>query len=354
VGAPYDGGVMTSQSHDFRLNRPGVLIAALPAVLGFVPEKSLVLVTVDRGEMGCVMRVDLSEELTGSVEHFADVAATAKPDSAIAVVVDDEGASCRMCNDEYRHLAATLSETLGERGIELLAAHVVDRVAAGGRWHCADGCGQAGTVEDPSASPMAVAAVLDGRRLYARRAELQEVIAVADPVRSAALAAAIGNVDVDRSDADARCDVETAIAAATRVADGQPLSDDTAARLACALTDPLVRDTLYALAVGEYSGQAESLWSELARKLPEPWRVEALVLLAFSAYARGDGPLAGVSLDAALRCDATHRMAGMLDTALQSGMRPEQIRELATTGYRLADRLGVALPPRRAFGRRAG
>jgi Domain of unknown function (DUF4192) len=345
---------MTSQSPDFRLNRPGVLIAALPAVLGFVPEKSLVLVTVDRGEMGCVMRVDLSDELTGSIEHFADVAATAKPDSAIAVVVDDEGASCRMCNDEYRQLAATLSETLAERGIELLAVHVVDRVAAGGRWHCADGCGRAGTVEDPSASPMAVAAVLDGRRLYGRRAELQEVIAVADPVRSAALAAAIGNVDADRSDADVRCDVETAIAAAARVADGQLLPDDTAARLACALTDPLVRDTLYALAVGEYSGQAESLWAELSRTLPEPWRAEALVLLAFSAYARGDGPLAGVSLDAALRCDATHRMAGMLDTALQSGMRPEQIRELATTGYRLADRLGVALPPRRAFGRRAG
>jgi hypothetical protein len=47
-------------------------------------------------------------------------------------------------------------------------------------------------------------------------------------------------------------------------------------------------------------------------------------------------------------------MAGMLDTALLSGMRPEQIRELAVTGYRLAARLGVALPPKRAFGRRAG
>ncbi len=119
------------------------------------------------------------------------------------------------------------------------------------------------------------------------------------------------------------------------------LGDDILARLARALTDTRVRDTLYALAVGENAGQAEALWAELSRTLPEPWRVEALVLLAFSAYARGDGPLAGVSLDAALRCDATHRMAGMLDTALQSGMRPEQIRELATTGYRLADRLGV-------------
>lgn len=93
---------------------------------------------------------------------------------------------------------------------------------------------------------------------------------------------------------------------------------------------------------------------ELARSLPDPWRVEALVLLAFSAYARGDGPLAGISLDQALRGDPMHRMAGMLDQALQSGMRPEQIRELAKTGYRLARQLGVRLPPRRLYGRRAG
>jgi len=47
-------------------------------------------------------------------------------------------------------------------------------------------------------------------------------------------------------------------------------------------------------------------------------------------------------------------MAGMLDTALQSGLRPESIRDLAITGYRLADRLGVRLPPMRTVGRRAG
>ncbi len=116
------------------------------------------------------------------------------------------------------------------------------------------------------------------------------------------------------------------------------------AQLAVGLADPRVRDTLYALAVGECADQAEALWALLARNLPDPWRVEALVLLAFSAYARGDGPLAGVSLDAALRARPTHRMAGMLDTALQSGMRPERIRELAVTGYRLAEQLGVRLP----------
>jgi hypothetical protein len=111
---------------------------------------------------------------------------------------------------------------------------------------------------------------------------------------------------------------------------------------------------LFALAVGREAGRAESLWALLARTLPDPWRSEALVLLAFSAYARGDGPLAGVSLDAALRSDPDHRMAGMLDQALQSGMGPDRIRELAQTGYRLAKRLGVRLPPRLGLGSRAG
>jgi hypothetical protein len=336
---------MTTSQYDFQMNRPGALIAALPAVLGFEPESSLVVVTVDRGEMGCVMRVDLSPELIDSVGHIAEVAAAAEPDAAIAVVVDAEGAACPMCNEEYRDLVTRLTGSLSGRGIELLAAHVVDRVSAGGRWHCADGCGSGGVIDDPSASPLAVAAVLDGRRLYNRRAELQAVIGVTDPDRSAELAEVIREL--------ARQDIETAMAAAARVADGVELSDAELARLACALTDPLVRDTLYALAVGANAGEAESLWAVLSRTLEQPWRVEALVLLAFCAYARGDGPLAGVSLDAALRCEPAHRMAGMLDTALQSGMRPEHIRELAVTGYRLADRLGVRLPPRRVFGRRA-
>jgi Domain of unknown function (DUF4192) len=355
--------LMTTHRPDFELNRPGALIAALPAVLGFVPEKSLVLVSLEGGELGSVMRVDLSDEIIDGVERLAEVAAAAAPEAAIAVIVDEDGAHCPRCNEEYRQLCAALAKSLSQRDIELWAAHVVDRVAVSGRWHCVDGCGSSGVVDDPSASPLAVAAVLDGRRLYPRRTDLQAVIAV-DPARSADLAAAVKQQAATRKvthradTADhallCRRDVENAVAAAARVAGGQSLSDAELAQLGCALTDAAVRDMLYALAVGENAGDVESLWAVLARTLPEPWRLEALVLLAFSAYARGDGPLAGVSLEAALRCDPRHRMAGMLDTALQSGMRPEHIRELADTGYRLAERLGVRLPPRRTFGRRAG
>lgn len=346
---------------DFMLNRPGALIAAVPAVLGFVPEKSLVLVTVDRGELGAVMRVDLSPRLADTVDHIAEVAAAARPDAAIAVIVDADGALCPMCAEDFRELAGTLSEVLALQDITLLAVHVVDQIAAGGQWHCADMCGARGTVDDPSSSPLAMAAVLDGRRLYSRREELHQVIALTDSARAQRLTRRIrrrlkvrDTEATETGDGRARRDIERTIAAVSNVRDGAVLSDAEVADLACGLTDLTVRDTLYALAVGDKAAEAETLWAMLSRALPNPWRVEVLVLLAFSAYARGDGPLAGVALEAALRESGEHRMASMLDTALQSGLRPEKIRDLALTGYRLADRLGVSLPPRRAFGRRAG
>jgi len=351
---------MTNPHPEFHVDRPGALIAALPAVLGFVPEKSLVLVSLEEGRMGAVMRADLAADLTDNIDRLAEIAATSGADTVAVVIVDADGALCPMCNTDHREMCDALTEALAERGVGVYAAHVVDRVEAGGRWRCVDDCGSHGEVDDPNASPLAAAAVLDGRRLYRRRADLEAVMAVTDPVRSAALAepiqsrAAMRHIESDADpDGCGRRDVETVMAVAARVCDGVQPTDDELGVLACALTDVAVRDTLYALAVGADAGAAESLWAVLARTLPDPWRSEALVLLAFSAYARGDGPLAGLSLEAALRSDPDHRMAGMLDTALQSGMRPEQIRELAGTGYRLAKRLGVRLPPRRDFGRRA-
>lgn len=360
TGVVVNVAAMTTKQPEFTLNRPGALIAALPAILGFVPEKSLVLVALDGGELGSVLRVDLSDGLVDTVGRLADVAAAATPAAAIAVIVDAAGARCPVCNDQYRRLIAALAEELSGHGIVLLSAQVVDQVAHGGRWHCADGCGAGGPVDDPEASPLAAAAVLEGRRLYARRADLQAVITPDDVTRCAAVAAAIDDCAAQWAAGEgdtrdrARRDVEQVLAAVVALAGGQEPTAAELARLGCPLTDVLVRDTLCALAIGERASEAERLWSALARTLPEPWRAEALVLLAFSAYARGDGPLAGVSLEAALRGEPGHRMAGLLDTALQSGLRPERIRGLADTGYRLAQQIGVQLPQRQGFGQQAG
>src|ERR1700743_181357 len=120
--------LMTTHRPDFELNRPGALIAALPAVLGFVPENSLILVSLDDGQLGSVLRVDLYDELTDQIEHLAEVAAAAEPEAAIAVLVNADGAHCPLCNEEYRQLCSALTKTLSQYDIELRAAHVVDRV----------------------------------------------------------------------------------------------------------------------------------------------------------------------------------------------------------------------------------
>ena len=124
---------MTHHRIAFSLNRPGALIAALPAVLGFTPADSLVLASIENGQLGAVMRVDLSHALEGDLEQIAHILAAAEPDGVIAVVVSEKGAGCAECNDDYRDLGAALGAALGDRSIELCALYIVDRVQAGGR-----------------------------------------------------------------------------------------------------------------------------------------------------------------------------------------------------------------------------
>ena len=88
---------MTTHEPDYRFTRPGALIAALPAVLGFVPEKSLVLVSLEDREMGAVMRVDLAKAINGDLTHLAEVAAASGAETVVAVIVDADGAPCPMC-----------------------------------------------------------------------------------------------------------------------------------------------------------------------------------------------------------------------------------------------------------------
>ncbi len=277
-----------------------------------------------------------------TVEHLAEVAAAGWPRiAAIAVIVDEDGATCRMCNDELpparrctrrravrpRHRASRRPRRGPDRrrGPLALCGRLWPRRHGRGSVGVSDGHGR----RPGRPSPLHAAGGTAGgdRRGRPRPHRLL----AADHHRLSPIRPMQSTVPTPRPAPTSSTPWPSQRA---QPMGGGP-SDDDLARLTCALTDPRVRDTLYALSVGRDAAGAESLWVLLARTLPEPWRAEALVLLAFSAYARGDGPLTGVSLEAALRCNPGHRMAGMLDQALQSGMRPEQIRELAL--HRLPD-----------------
>lgn len=326
-----------------RLDNPGDTIAAIPAVLGFVPQSSLVIVSLEQNRIGAVLRVDLADDPIGNAAQIAAVTAASGADNTILVVVDNDGALCPMCNEDHRRLGEALAAALVDEGVGMAALWVVDAVAAGGTWQCLGGVGQGtrGRVEDPSCSAMAAAAVLGGRRLYGKREELLDVIAVDNPARTAALTGVLedckrkrdNDLRTNPDDSQSRSVVD-AMTAVALVTGGAELDDSQIADLACSLADGTVRDALYGLAVSAEAGRVEDTFAWLSRTLPDPWRAEALTMVAMFAYCRGDGPLAGIALEAALRINPAHRMATLLDTALQSGLRPNRIRELAESHRR--------------------
>lgn len=307
---------------------PGQLLEAVGPVLGFPPVESLVIVALRRGVIGCVMRLDLREAVMGgdAFERLAELTERSDADGAVAVIVSKDSAACPVCGDEFRDLARDLAEALGQHGARLLDVLVVDRLAAEGRWHCVDQCGVGGVLRDPALSPLAAAAVVAGRRLYKDRDELKASVAV-DAERAAAVAPLLSRDGTGGVESVAGA-VRLAVVAVNRLAEGKGVSDADLASVGATLADVRVRDCLFTTSDSDVASSAEALWLLLARVLPAPLRAEALTLLAFSAYARGEGPLAGVAIEAALTENPAHRMAGLLDTALQGGIRPEDIREL--------------------------
>ena len=353
---------MTTSRSRLRTEPPGALIAALPAVLGFVPEQSLVLVSSDARRLGAVMRVDLRRRVADDAERLAEVVAAARPDAVIAVIVDAEGALCPMCNEDLPAAGRDVDRRAALHDIELLGRARRRPLAAGGRWHCVDGCGAHGSVEDPSV-------VAAGGRGGARRAP-----ALRPPRRSAD-----GHRDrrtrtarrpwpgdqrpptagrVERTDDPHR----RATSKVAMAIDARQPGRRRCAAVATpswpswryALTDITARDTLYALAVGRDAGEAETLWAIWPQPPDRRGGSKRLCCLRFR-------PMPAVTVRWrgfrwTRRCAATPSI-GWRECSTPRCSRacvPNRSGELAVTGYRLAERLGVRLPPRRSYGRRAG
>lgn len=351
-------------AHTVRISDPGTLISSVPALLGFHPRRSLVAICLTGTSVGAVMRHDLvlDEGHPGGVmdlvlEQFAAVAVREGADRMLVVVVDDRIRARARSADLVRHasLVERFRELLHCSGIELSAVHVCARIEAGAPWQDLAG-NQHGILPDPTSSAVAAAQVLEGRAIRGSREEIEAVLDPASPdvqeriadlidiaredgTRDAALTRAANPVRADREG------LEYVLTRIAQCDSGDEITPEECADLALALEHLAVRDSLLALSAGTQAGAAEQLWVHLARTLPDPERAEPLTLLGYSAYLRGDGPMAGVALCAALAADPCHRLAGLLDDALQTGVRPAALRDLAALGHRIARDLGVQLPP---------
>ena len=137
-----------------------------------------------------------------------------------------------------------------------------------------------------------------------------------------------------------------------RVAEGGEVTPHEAALLAVGLADLIARDELATLVLTR-ADELLSLLVQVARQVTPPRDVSVCALLAWTAYAKGDGAMANVSLDRALAGSPDHSLSLMLRQALDAGMPPRHVRELARATSRELRRREVTSGARPG-GRRRG
>jgi hypothetical protein len=330
-----------------RVRDQGELVAAVPAMLGFHPSESLVLMATggrSGRRLGLTLRVDLPPPGHPQyAEHAELVVASAvrgllldEPAGAIAVVVSEPGPLA------HSLLACHVESALDAQRIPIQALMWAECTAGGARWACYESCGCTGSVPDPATTPFVAAMVAEGRVVHADRAALEAVVAPADQsalrrreerlIRAAdgELDSAEGGVVLDPAAGISVVDAAIADAAAGRLA----LADARIVALATALGLPEVRAWALRRSAGPEAAAVEQLWAALARETPDPEAAEPATLLAVSALLRGDGALANVALDRAERAWPGHAFAALVRRAALAGIRPSAMRDMLTRGER--------------------
>lgn len=327
-----------------RLAGPGNLIAAIPHLLGFPPEQSLVLVGLSgaRARVGITMRADLPgdgldhapevEELQPLVEALLRDGAAACLAMVITECPDDDGVA------PYIDLVARLDEALFEGGLEV-SDIVLVRAGCWRSYLCPDPrcCPVAGTPVPRAPGDLAAYAAYSGSVVRDSRSALVALIA-SDSVAVASTERALEYVCREMADASdagtseayrerAEHSIEQRVAALA-AGSARPLSHRDAARICVALIDRPLRDRIAGNCLEETAAAAESLWIDLLRRAPAPLDAAPATLLAMSSWARGDGAMANVALDRALDSDPSYSLALLLRTALDHALPPGTVREM--------------------------
>lgn len=329
------------------LRRADRLIASVPYLLGFTPADSLVLLVhaADGPEahtVSHVMRVDIPA--VTSVPELAPPLRAPLADAAAVTVVlvggdppDDDGPA-------HRDVMVALAAVLTDIGVPINHALWAPKIGVGASWRCYgdERCG--GELPDPAASTMAAVTTHAGQLTYPSREAMERAL---DPdveealTRRAALlelaASREESVPVDREEEIARAralvrDMVARFRRGVNAGESPTLSDQEIVQLARALAHHEVRDAAFGACWpprSELAAAAEHLWTVLVRAVPSPERAEAASLLAYTAYLRGDGPLAGVAVAKALEAQPGHTLAKLFDQALTHAVPPERLARLA-------------------------
>lgn len=333
-----------------RLSSPGEILAVLPSLCGFPPQESLVLLSLrgPRKRLGLTARVDLPDA-RGEPALAALCAERMAADGASCVVVavlSEQGLRAGLVD--------AVGEALAERGVAVLEAlHVRE-----GRWTsytCSAACCPAEGTPVPATPPVLglvqAEQVASGRAVLPSRDDLVRSLA---PPTMLAAAAAEQHLE-QAAQAWLRSRAEHGVAAARRstldhvqglldrVAAGTPVGPVDAAVLAVGLEDLQARDAVATLILTREQ-ELLSLLVQVARQVVPPDDAPVCTLVAWTAYARGDGALANVALDRALAGSPGYSLALLLRSCLDGGVHPDEVRSLARGTEQVLRSRGVGRP----------
>lgn len=355
---------MTTPLHSrITLSDPGDLLAAVPHLIGFHPTDSLVVITVHgtpgAGGIGITARIDLppiGQHARVAQHMVTGPVAQDEPDGVILVVVggqhsgaegppDDvlipgqrgDAATSGRPSPPHEELVLALREALDERAVPVVFAAWTSEIAESNPWRTY-GDGRTGRIPDPGASPLAAAMAASGSVTFRSREELAQLLAQDGTQNLARRSARLTSLHEQRHEAESEATapgrpgrdvLERVWGAVNRTAVGSALTEEDQLQVLAAISDHRVRDLALGTALTDLAGPAEELWLELVRKAPDPERAEAAVLLAFSAYLRGDGALAAVALECVETSRPDHRLGGLLRRALDAGLSPSSLTVIA-------------------------
>ncbi|SFC34568.1 DUF4192 domain-containing protein [Streptomyces aidingensis] len=355
------------------LRGPADLADALPYLLGYHPEDSIVLIGLHgpRGRVGGRVRIGIPEDAGGwpeTARELADclleggTAHGSRPDAAVICLCRDPagGEAPAQVRDRLAPLAQWLRTACGSRDLPVLEALCI----SGGRYwsyccpdpECCDG---EGTRLPSGTSPMAAAAAHAGILVHGSLGDLERRLdPLGEPAASrqadafeAVAGALVPRILDDRGEAEAvrlstlrlagelitryrraTADNRQAATGDPAVADARDdalLTSEEAATLIIGLQDRLARDRAAEWMEGPDAAPALRLWRALARRCIGPWSGHAaapLTLAGWVAWSTGDRVGARTALGRAVRADPEYVFGRLLLQALREGLDAEPLR----------------------------
>ena len=324
-----------------KLRSPADLVAATPYLLGFHPADSMVVVGFRDDRLTFVARGDLPAPDTPpetAASSLLDLVSRQDVDAIVLV-----GYGPRPALDP---LVDALDRLADQRALSVRDVLRVDS----GRWwslRCedADCCPPDGTPVDHTSHEICARLAFEGLAAApARRDREREVAPVGDPAPALARAGArfktllSGLRKRERAGAVLTEGKEAVRAAISRYAGGKVLDDDEVAWLGVLLCAIPVRDAAWRSITTTQPHLR--LWADVTRRVDPSQAAAPASLLAFTAWRAGDGVLAGLAVDRALRAEPAYSMAHLLADALRLGVPPTTVDGWGTAELGAADSIG--------------